>query len=394
MGEEMHMQRLTTMDQGRQVAQLRQLLHHLDNKTTAMAGSEYRNPVTDYTCRAQLAAERKTLFRGHPLLMGLGNEIPEPGDFLTDDFSGAPLLLVRGEDGVVRGFLNVCRHRGSRVAEGRGNRKRFVCPYHAWTYGSGGQLLRIPHDAGFPGVDRACHGLTPVPVVEKYGLVWAVASPGAEFDIDESLEGAQRDLATFDLGRYSLYETRVLEQKMNWKLVIDTFLETYHIRVLHPETLDWLIHSNLGTFEAFGRNSRSIYARRSVDELRSVPESDWDLVHHTVIVYVLFPNTVLIMQGDHLETWRVHPVENDPDRARMYVQLYTPEPALTESAKRHWDRNMDLLMSVVQEEDFPNGENIQQSFYSGAQEHVTYGRNEPALGHYHESIKRILARAA
>ena len=388
------MQRLTTMDQGHQVAQLRQLLHYLETKTTAMADSEYRNPVTDYTCRAQLAAERKTLFRGHPLLMGLGSEIPEPGDFLTDDFSGVPLLVVRGEDGVVRGFLNVCRHRGSRVAQGHGNRRRFVCPYHGWTYGSDGQLLRIPHDEGFPGVSRACNGLTPVPVVEKYGLVWAMTSPGGEFDIDETLEGAEGDLATFDLGRYSLYETRVLEQKMNWKLVIDTFLETYHIRVLHPETLDWLIHSNVGTFEAFGRNSRSIYVRRSVEELRSVPESDWDLVHHTAIVYVLFPNTVFILQQDHLETWRIYPVADDPDRARLYVQLYTPEPALTESAKRHWDKNMDLLMSVVLEEDFPNGENIQQGFYSGAQEHVTYGRNEPALGHYHESIKRHLARAA
>jgi phenylpropionate dioxygenase-like ring-hydroxylating dioxygenase large terminal subunit len=390
----MDMQRLTTMDQGHQVAQLRQLLHYLETKTTAMADSEYRNPVTDYTCRAQLAAERKTLFRGHPLLMGLGSEIPEPGDFLTDDFSGVPVLVVRGEDGVVRGFLNVCRHRGSRVAQGRGNRRRFVCPYHGWTYGSDGQLLRIPHDEGFPGVSPACNSLTPVPVVEKYGLVWAMTSPGAEFDIDETLEGAEGDLATFDLGRYSLYETRVLEQKMNWKLVIDTFLETYHIRVLHPETLDWLIHSNVGTFEALGRNSRSIYVRRSVEELRSVPESDWDLVHHAAIVYVLFPNTVFIMQQDHLETWRIYPVGDDPDRARMYVQLYTPEPALTESAKRHWERNMDLLMSIVLEEDFPNGENIQRSFYSGAQEHVTYGRNEPALGHYHESIKRHLARAA
>ena len=71
--------------------------------------------------------------------------------------------------------------------------------------------------------------------------------------------------------------------------MIDTFLETYHIRVLHPETLDWLIHSNVGTFEAFGRNSRSIYVRRSVEELRSVPESDWDLVHHTAIVLRALP---------------------------------------------------------------------------------------------------------
>ena len=388
------MQRLTTLDQGYQVAQLRQLLRYLDTKTTAMAESVYRNPVTDYTCRRAA--------RGRA-----GDAVPPPpaahGARQRD--SGAGRLPDRrlfrgshprgpGEDGVLRGFLNVCRHRGSRVAQGRGNRKRFVCPYHAWTYGSDGRLLRIPHDEGFPGVDPACHGLTPVPVVEKYGLVWAMTSPGAEFDIDEALEGAEGDLASFDLGRYSLYETRVLEQRMNWKLVIDTFLETYHVRVLHPATLDPILHSNVGTFDEFGRNSRSIYARRSLDELREVPETDWDLIHHTAIVYVLFPNTVFIMQQDHLETWRIFPVEDDPDRARMYVQLYTPEPALTESAKGHWDRNMDLLMSIVLEEDFPNGENIQRSFYSGAQEHVTYGRNEPALGHYHESIKRHLARAA
>ena len=113
------MQRLTTMSQSEQVTHLRQLLHYLDSRTTAMADSGYRNRVSDYTCREQLAAERDALFRRHPLVMGLGCEIPDSGDYLTDDFSGVPLLLVRGEDGVVRGFLNVCRHRGSRVAEGR-----------------------------------------------------------------------------------------------------------------------------------------------------------------------------------------------------------------------------------------------------------------------------------
>ncbi len=390
-------ERLTTMDQGRQVAYLRELLGHLDGRTTAMAGAEYRNRVTDYTCPEQLAAERETLFRRHPLLMGFGREIPEPGDFLTDDFSGAPVLVVRGEDGVARGFLNVCRHRGSRVAEGRGSRKRFVCPYHAWTYGTDGRLLRIPHDDGFPGVDPACHGLTPVPVAEKYGLVWAKTSAGEPgFDIDGYLEGVGGELAGLGLERYTLYETRVLEQAMNWKLVMDTFLESYHIRVLHSATIDPLLHSNVGTFEAFGPNSRGFYLRRDAEALRSLPESEWDLAGYTTGVYVLFPNTVLVVQQDHLETWRIYPVGNDPDRARMYVQLYTPEPAVTDSARRHWDRNMEMMMAVVEREDFPNGERIQRSFYSGAQEHVTFGRNEPALGHYHEAIKRSLglARAA
>ena len=89
-------------------------------------------------------------------------------------------------------------------------------------------------------------------------------------------------------------------------------------------------------------------------------------------------------------TWRVFPANDSADEARMHVSLYTPEPTLTESARRHWDRNMDLLLDTVESEDFPIGEDIQRGFHSGAQEHITFGRNEPALGHYHGAIKAAL----
>jgi len=380
------------MDHATQIEHARRLSRHLAGRTTDMAPSLYENPVDQYTCSRRLAHEREVLFRRWPLNMGLSCQIPKAGDYITDDFSGVPVLVARGEDGRARAFLNVCRHRGAPVAEGRGRgRRRFVCPYHAWVYRTDGRLERIPREAGFADLDRECHGLVELPLAEKYGMLWVRTVPGAPLDVDVPLQGAARDLAAYGFESYHHFETRVLEPRMNWKLVVDTFLETYHIRVLHRNTLDALLETDIATFEGLGRNLRAIYARKNFQTPTEQPEKDWNLLPYTTVVYVLFPNTVLIVQQDHIETWRVYPNGGDPDASRLYVSLYTPEPSDSPSATGHWQRNMDLLMAVVDQEDFPLGERMQRGFHSGAQAHLTFGRNEPALAHYHAALDAELA---
>lgn len=373
-----------------QVEQIHKIFRYLDAGTTSLADEVYTNEVTDYTCSRQASQESEMLFRRSPLLVGLSCELPNPGDYVTDDFSGIPILAVRDDNGQINAFMNVCRHRGARVADGCGSGKSsFSCPYHAWTYDRKGRLKSIPFEQGFEGIDKETRGLRLLPVVEKYGMVWVVPTPGESIEIDAHLAEMAGDLAAFGLDNYSHYETRVLEARLNWKLVIDTFLETYHLNVLHKNTIAPILHSNLGTFDAMGSNLRMIGSRKTIDVLRDKLEKDWDLVKHSALVYVLFPNTVFIMQGDHLETWRVYP-DGGPDASKMHVSLYTPEPAVTEKAKKYWDKNMDLLMATVLNEDFPLAENIQRNFRSGAQEAITFGRNEPALAHFHRSIKKAL----
>ncbi|HYM04873.1 MAG TPA: SRPBCC family protein [Stellaceae bacterium] len=375
-----------------QLEQARKLLGYLDTRNTAMADGVYRNPVSDYTCPRQLAEERERFFRRGPLFIGLSCLLPNPGDYLTHDHSGAPLLLARQRDGSLRAFLNVCRHRGARVASGEGKAARdFTCPYHGWCYGLDGALVARPDERSFAEIDKATRGLREVPAIEKYGMIWVCPTPGATFDIDERLSGLERDLASYGLDTYHHYETRVLRRRINWKIVVDTFLETYHLNVLHPSTVHPILHTNLATFDAFGRNLRMIAARRTIDTLRELPEAQWELIPYTAVICVLFPNNVFVMQGDHLETWHVYPLGDDPDECVMYASLYTPEPATSESARRHWDRNMDLLMATVEKEDFPLSEGIQRGFHSGAQEEVLFGRNEPSLQHFHKSIKAALA---
>jgi phenylpropionate dioxygenase-like ring-hydroxylating dioxygenase large terminal subunit len=374
-----------------QIAEARKLLQHLDRRTTALAGDVYRNPVTGYTCPEQAERERELFFRNGPINVGLSALLPNPGDWMTHDYTGVPILLVRRGDGSLAAFLNVCRHRGARVIDGCGHdASSFSCPYHGWTYGLDGALIARPEEAAFAGAERPAHGLGALPVVEKYGMIWIGTRAGLPLDVDGLLDGAAGDLAAYGLGSYHHYETRVLRREINWKLAVDTFGETYHLRYLHPDTVSPLFHSNRATFTAFGRNHRLIAARRTIDELRVQPEEAWDVFSHTAMIYVLFPNTVFIFQRDHVEMWHMFPGER-PDRSAMYASLYIPEPVTTDSARRHWDNNFNLLMDTVEHQDFPTCEGMQRGFLSGAQDAIVFGRNEPALQHYHRSIDSALA---
>lgn len=376
-----------------QLAEARKLLAHIDNRTTAVADSVYRNPVADYTSPGQAARERELFFRETPINIGLSALLPEPGSWMTHDYSGVPILLTRRGDGTLGAFLNVCRHRGARVANGCGDKARdFICPYHGWVYGLDGALIARPEEAAFGAAERATHGLRPLPVAEKYGFIWAGAQPGMRIDVEAMLGGVGADLASYGLDTYHHYETRVLRRQMNWKLGVDTFGETYHLRHLHPDTVGPLFYTNRATFDAFGRNHRLVAARATIDELRAQPEEAWDVYDHTAILYVLFPGTVFVFQRDHVETWHFFPGAT-PDDSVMYTSLYIPEPAATDSARRHWDRNFDLLMATVEMQDFPTCEGMQKGFYSGAQDAIVFGRNEPALQHYHKSIAAALAEA-
>ncbi len=379
------------MRQERQIEVARRVLGYIDDNTTAMAERPYRNDVRTYTDPLQTRREIADLFGGWPLHVALSCELPEPGDYLTLDHLAVPVLLTRNREGDVRAFMNVCRHRGAKVADGSGTgRKVFTCPYHAWSYDLDGRLKAVPFDQGFAGCDLAAMALRPLPVEERHGMIWIRTDPEAEIDLDASLGGVGDDLAHLGIDGYHHYETRTLRVGMNWKLVIDTFLESYHINVLHKHSIAPIIRNNRSSVDRFGSNFLALYPRWSIDELRQQPESDWDLIRHSVMIYVLFPNTVFVVQGDHLETWRVYPEDGATGRAVMDVGFYIPEPAETDSARRHWDRNMDLLMRTVLEEDFPLGEGIQRGFHSGAQEHILFGRNEPALHYFHDGIRRAL----
>ena len=183
-----------------------------------MMDATFQVDVDHYVSEDQAAQERDVVFRHYPIIVAASCELPEPGDFITSEATGVPALIVRNQDGAARAFINVCRHRGSRVeTERSGSKKRaFVCSYHGWSYDTDGNLKAIPQEFGFEGIDKSCHGLRELPMVEKHGFIWARHAPGEDFDLSDFTGGVEEDLDSFDIGIWHHFQTREIGCKMNW----------------------------------------------------------------------------------------------------------------------------------------------------------------------------------
>ena len=148
---------------------IERILNHIDNKTTDMGSEVWREPMANYMTQDRFDAEIALLKRS-PIPFCPSAMLAEKGSYVARKAAGTPILVVRGMDGVIRAFINGCRHRGMPVASGTGCARAFVCPYHAWSYSLDGTLKNIAGSHGFPGVDVNEHGLLPVSVQGKGGV--------------------------------------------------------------------------------------------------------------------------------------------------------------------------------------------------------------------------------
>jgi phenylpropionate dioxygenase-like ring-hydroxylating dioxygenase large terminal subunit len=370
-----------------QVRLIREALESIDRGAPPMTEAFTRNDPSAYTSPQRASREREILFREYPLVVGFSCRVKKPGDYFTDSLGPTPILATRNSEGQLRAFANVCRHRGSRLVEGCGSGAvRFSCPYHAWSYDTDGKLRAIPEEAGFATLDRESRGLVSFPVEEKFGLVWAMAREGGHINVEKYLGGLAEDLASYGIDDFALADQRVVRRNMNWKLVSDTFWEAYHIKVLHKSNIAPLFVKNLALYDGFNLSHRLVGIRNSIEKMRDLPESKWDLVPHATILMNLFPNTICVMQSDHVETYRVFPMAGSTNESITEVSVLTP-PDDAENPK--WKKVMDLLVGVI-EQDFAIGEQIQRNFESGVLREVVYGRYEPALEHFHRSIRTAL----
>lgn len=355
------------------------------------APESYANDASAYTDEQRFAKELRVLFRNGPTFFSLSARLPEPGDYESATIGGVPLTVVRQADGTLRALLNICTHRGAPVVPtnscGSGLRS-MTCPYHGWTYDPDGSLRSRPLSAGaFDDVTVDCN-LGQVAVAEKYGLIFVRAGSSDPIDIDAELSGAQDDLGSFGLDGYHHIETRSATWSMNWKLFLDTFTESYHIRTLHRNTLLPTFNSDCVIFEPFGRNLVSIGLRKDVlDETRK-PREEWSLLPYGTIQYFLVPSGLVVHQVDHVETWRVEPI--DVRTCRTVTSIFSPAKPATERSHNYFVKNLDLLMQVTGTEDFALMQQIQANLDSGARRQVVYGRNEPPLIHYHRELNRLL----
>ncbi|HLZ84859.1 MAG TPA: SRPBCC family protein [Caulobacteraceae bacterium] len=374
----------------RQIELLRRLKGLDPLESWPLASHSARNPASAYTDPARYDEERRVLFRRRPQMLGLSAECASPGSYVTADLGGVPALIVRQADGALRGLVNACRHRGAPVAEGSGQRPRLACPYHGWVYDLDGTLAARPYaEAAFDDAPKSSCGLLPIFVAEGYGLIFAQAEDGEALTADAALAGAQDEIKDYGLGSYVLTEARENTWKVNWKLILDTFTESYHIRALHKNSIAASYSTDVSICNAFGPHPQMIGLLKSVFAEIEKPEAEWRFLPHTTLQYIFMPSGLITYQRDHVELWRVTPLS--VDRTLVRTSLYAPEAPTTDKARAYWTKNLDRLLQVTGTEDFPLMEKIQANLASGALPELIYGRNEPALIHLHRSIHAALA---
>ena len=355
---------------------------HIDNGTTDLGDTIWKEPVENYYSLERFNAEI-ALLRKLPIAYCPSAALPQNGSYIARNASKTPLLVVRGEDGEVRAFINACRHRGMQVANGSGCKKKaFVCPYHAWTYSLEGKLKRIPGEDGFPDLNKDDHGLVEVSAIEKGGIVYV--QQDGQIDIN-SLEKC----LNYFTDDQEMFQHGEVTDKANWKLLTETLLEGYHIKSLHRDTFYPYGLDNINLVETFGPNSRVIFPFKRIEKLRDLQPNERKIKGTVTAVYHLFPNASVSLLSKHSNLTIMEPIA--PNQVKLVTYLMT-NPETKGSTANLEDARRDALFvnESGQDEDREAARAIQETVTAPANTHLTFGYFEKAIVNFHSHLSKHL----
>lgn len=360
---------------------IERIFEHIDNKTTDLGDTLWREPVAHYSC-PQHYDDEMALLRRQPVVFCPSAALPEIGSYTARTSIGTPLVAVRGADGQVRAFINSCRHRGMQVVEGSGCSKALICPYHAWTYGLDGQLKNIPGQQGFPGLDTEQHSLVEISALEHGGLVYVnqkASVTAAMLEHTPSFFSAEQRL--FDQVDFS--------DEANWKLIAETSMEGYHIKSLHKQSFYPYGLDNINVVENFGLNSRITFPFRRIEKLREVEPAQRKIDGLVTYVYQLFPNTHVAVLSKHTNVVILEPLSPTRTQYVIYRLTNKGDNGLNDTLLEA-RRDASFVAESGQDEDRAAACAIQNNVTTAANSHFTFGHYEKAIVHFHQGLQKNL----
>ncbi len=374
---------------------IERILGHVEAGTTDMGEETWREPVENYSSQERFEAEL-SLMRHLPVPFCPAAALPDVGSYVARRAAGVPIVVVRGDDGKIRAFRNACRHRGMQLAAGSGCTKIFRCTYHGWAYRLDGRLEHIPHDHGFPDVNKSAHGLVPLRDVEVAGGLVFVTQ-------DEPVgRGALEALPPLLDESQVIFESGENVNDINWKLQLEGTLEGYHIKPTHPQTFFPYGYDNLNVVETEGPNSRVCFPFRRIEKLKDVPVDERELGRTVTLVNHIFPFAQVVRLSDHMSVSFIEP--ESPTQTRYFTYRLTlprasargdreihPSSADDEAIERA-KRDAAFLSDTGLKEDAKVVRDIQAAIGSGANTHYTFGAFEKAIVHLHKNLAHYLAR--
>lgn len=365
-------------------------IEHSKAGTIPQAESIFRVAPEQYYDPEIWDREVKRIFRRLPLMLSTSAELKGPGSYKAIEAANVPVLLTRDKDGQVRAFLNMCRHRGALLFDDgeTGTARRFTCPYHGWNYDNEGQLVGVLNREDFGPFDTDNHGLTPLPVEERAGLIWVILDPSSELSFDAFLSGYDKMLELFGFEDWYFVAKRKVAGP-NWKVAYDGYLDLYHLPVLHKNTFGPNF-PNRAIYDAWGPHQRATSPNPKFLEFEDTPEADWPIEKLIGGVWTIFPHVSIAgfdtgARGVLLSQLFPGSTPGSSVTVQNYLLAEEPDEETLEQAHKQ----ADFLEYVVTEEDYATGLKIQAALETGLQPDVMFGLNEGGGRRFHDWVQKL-----
>lgn len=348
-----------------------------------------RLPTDVYVSPERFALEQERLFRGRPIPVGVSDMLPSPRTRIVVNDYGPSILLTRDEDGDVHAFHNICTHRAIRLCQSQETEKGglITCPYHAWSFDMKGRLKTLPRPEIFPGLEKDRMGLIELEAVEAGGIIWVNLDKDAKADFSVVNGPLRADLDALGLGQQKICKHLRVEVAANWKLIVDSFSENYHVTRLHSGSLGGMFIDRKTSCEMVGEHLRVMSGRsgfRQGDKVETFEEFRQSAVLH----YTMVPGALLITSPTYISLMLLSPQAVD----RTVVNYYLLVDRLPETDREvaHYEKSLALMKRITTEEDFWVAELGTAAAAEGIVSHITCGGMEREIVRFHESVNSLL----
>jgi nitrite reductase/ring-hydroxylating ferredoxin subunit len=353
-------------------------------------------PGGRYTRQDFYDLEFQRVWGGSWVCAGRETDVLEPGQYKVFSKLGAPMLLVRGRDRVLRAFYNTCRHRGAPVVRDAFGRTSLLrCGYHHWTYSLDGQLLGVPEEREFGCLDKSKRGLKSIRCETFGGLVFLSLNPEVG-PLREYLGPLAAELALIGMEKLRTVSEKSYVVRCNWKAAVDAFLEVYHVNAIHPKTVALMIDTDTSLQDLCRNGHTALVTRRilgtgaSFAELEGSPAGNVmpEIYRRNSVAFTVFPNLIMPVDPFGFPFMLIWP--RGPHECEMEV-IFAGKDWGAGDRPAFWETYLTVFEQIFQE-DLSNLSGIQDSLRSAAFSGMMLNYTERRIYWFHEEIDRRIGK--
>ena len=323
-------------------------------------------PKAIYTLPDITAHEMDRIFASEWLCAGRADELPNPGDYMAFECGAQPLIIIRGADGALSARANICRHRMMRLVEGRGNTRKFTCPYHAWTYNLEGQLVGAAYMDRTTCFNKSDIQLPAVRCEEYLGWIYVCLDPDVE-PVAHMLADLTEKLLPYSMQDYVTIFTEDHVWDTNWKCLTENFMEGYHLPVAHRDTVGGHFPVEETQFDgrgSFPHFTSQLFVKTGTAPVGTAHPDNTSLTgkwRNISVMPTVFPSHMYVLAPDHL--WYLALQPDGPGRTRIrYGAALAPEVLAAQSDPETYIAETKTFLDAVQLED----KNVVEGIFAGA----------------------------